>query len=152
MSSWEAVADVKPQAEKDDFGVIKASGLECSVSWARIEPYKGPKPKLQNVLFFGYELEVIGGTTEFLGRKFWARFNMEDEKKLLKLKNLFFTALAVDLKSQADLEANLDAFVSQTYTVRAWGWKPTPEEEAIQQHSIKGVKKETSGNAGKVAF
>lgn len=150
---WDAVADYKPKAEQDDFGAFKANGLECSVVWARVEPYSGPKAELQGVPFFGYELEIIGGTTDFLGRKLWMRFNLEDEKKLQKLKNLFFTVLSVDLKSQQDLEANLDAFASQTYVVRAWGWKPDENSETIQQHAIKGVKKETaSGAEGRVAF
>lgn len=151
---WEAVADYKPQADRDDFGVIKANGLECSVGYARVEDYKGPDAALVGTPFFKYELEIIGGTTEFLGRKLWARFNLTDEKKLQKLKNLFFTALSVDLKSQEDLDANLDAFVNQEYTVRAWGWKPTPEEDAIQQHAIKGIKKDkqTAGEGKAVAF
>lgn len=152
MSGWESIADYKPKAESDDFGVFKANGLECSVEYARIEPYKGDREDLKDAWFFRYELSIIGGTTDFLGRKLWGSYKLNDEEKLKKLKNLFFTALGVDLKNQADLEANLEAFASKTYIVRAWGWKPDDATEARQIHSIKGQKKEYGASDAKVAF
>lgn len=135
---WENVANVKPEAEKNDgYSPFKANGLECRVNHARIEEYKGDKPELQGVQFFRYELEVVGGTTEFLGRRLWGSFRLDDDNKLKKVKNLFFTAIGVDLKAQEDLENNLAKFAEQNYVVRAWTWKPDDADEAIQQHAIK---------------
>lgn len=136
---WESVADYKPE-NGNDFGIIKAQGLECSVQYARIEPYKGQKPELQGVQFFKYELSITGGNDAYIGRKLWGSFNLEKEAHLKKVKNLFFVALGVDLKSQDDLELNLEKFVGNTYIVQAWGWKPEGSEDTIQQHTIKKVK------------
>lgn len=137
-----------PEKMKDDFGIIKANALECAVQYARID--FGKQPGFENTPFFRYELTVT--SEEFNGRKLWGSFNLTDEKKLSKVKSLFFTLFGIDLKSQEDLENNLAKFVEPTYVVKAWGWKPEGQEDSIQQHQIKGIKTASTSSTNKVAF
>ena len=57
---WESVSNYVPETG-NDFGIIKANALECTVQYARVELYKGQKAELQGVPFFKYELSIVGG-------------------------------------------------------------------------------------------
>ena len=146
MPNWDVLNDYQPQSvDKGGFDIIKAQNLPCGFNYARVESYSGPNADLQGTKWFNYELIVVDHA-EHSGRRFWKRYNLDDEKQLTKLRDALFT-IGMEFKDEAGLEACAEKLVTTVVLVRAWGWTPDGEAEARQIHLIKGVRDEAKTGA-----
>lgn len=139
---FETLANYKPETPKDDFGIIKGT-FNCRFNYFRVEKYEGEVTELQGTEIVKYELEVLDAGDN-LGRRLWKRFYIGSQKvdkkgksDVQKLADVLFT-LGFEFKNREELEKALEEVCNMTATVKAWGWKPDPEKDAIQQHTIKG--------------
>lgn len=146
----------QPEKIKDDFAIIKGT-FNARFNYFRVEQYDGDVPELQGTEVAKYEIEIIDAG-EHLGRRFWKRFYLGSQKAdgkgkldIQKLADVLFT-LGFEFKNKEQLETSLAEVVNMTIKVRAWGWKPKPEDEPIQQHTIKGQGSQENKPTGEAPF
>ena len=153
---FSSLQDYTPEKVKDEgFGIIKGT-FNCRFNFFRIEDYDGDIVELQNTKVARYEIQIID-EGEFLNRRLWKRFYLgsvkPDKKGKLdsqKMADVLFT-LGLEFKTKEELDAVLGIVVENVVSVRAWGWVPSPDKEAIQFHTIKGIGssvKDGNGNLG----
>lgn len=143
---YEVLKTYQPQKESDGFEVIKANGLVCNINYARLEESKSDNPEFNGRPCFRYELEVIGGTTDHLGRKFWKRYWRDENPSLMKLADFLWT-LEQTFTNDNELTYACEAIIDKSVIVRAWGWTPEGRAEPIQSHVVKGWAKESDNKA-----
>jgi hypothetical protein len=139
-----------PQKMTDGFEPFKGK-FTCSVNYGRIEVYSGDDLELQGKESFRYELEVLNDAN-FTGRRLWANFNLDDEKKTKKLRDIMFT-LGVDFTNKEELETAALKFTAMLLSVKAWYFssKENPDEK-IQMHQILGEAKEGTTSSEPAPF
>lgn len=151
MTDLPGLQGYDPKPVNEGFDIIKANGLECKVNYCRIEVYSGDKQEFFGKEFLSYELEVVGGVAEHVGRKFWKRYAIDDESQVKKMADMFFT-VGITFKTKEELEAKLEEFCAKVLIVRAWGWKPDGKDESVQIHLVKGEKKDSQAGASEPSF
>jgi hypothetical protein len=139
MSIQEFLKDYKPEKVTDSFGPFKGN-YKCVVNHARIEEYSGEREEWRGVDFFRYELEVAEGQPN-AGRRLWKSVALNNEERVRKLANIFFT-IGLEFKDREELLECAERFVEMTLEVRAWYFTPQDADEPVQMHLIKGVAKE----------
>ncbi len=154
-----SLQEYTPEKIKDDsFGIIKGT-FNCRFNFFRIENYEGEIEELKGTKVARYEIQIID-EGEFLNRRLWKRFylgSVKPDKKgkfySQKMADVLFT-LGYEFKSQEELDKVLELVVENVISIRAWGWKPSEDKEAIQFHTIKGQgssANDGNGNTGGVA-
>lgn len=155
--SWlKGLGDYTPEKIKDDsFGIIKTTA-NCRFNFFRIEDYDGDIVELQGTKVAKYEIQIID-EGEFLNRRLWKRFYLGSQKPdkkgkfdSQKMADLLFT-LGYEFKSQEELDKVLELVVENIVSVRAWGWKPDKDKDAMQMHTIKGQGKSVKEGEGEPA-
>ena len=152
-----SLQEYTPEKIKDDsFGIIKGT-FNCRFNFFRVEDYDGDIVELQNTKVARYEIQIID-EGEFLNRRLWKRFYLGSQKTdkkgksdVQKMADVLFT-LGYEFKTQEELDRVLETIIDNVISVRAWGWKPEPDKDAIQFHTIKGQGSSAKdGNSGEAA-
>jgi hypothetical protein len=145
--AFDALKDYKPEPVKDTFEIIKGNYNAC-FNFMRIEDYTGNNADYTGHQFVRYELMIVDDPVHS-GRRLWRRYNLMNPDQVKRLADMLFT-LKIEFKDMDSLTEAIVKAQEVRVKVRCWGWTPEGEEEARQQHIIRGIAKEESTE--KVAF
>jgi hypothetical protein len=148
----------KPEAVKEgERTYIKSKGLNCHFNYLRVGPIKNKDGETicddvgKPMDFVDYELEIDTETDDqgntVKGRKFWKKYNLDDEKTsgkanktpVQKLADALFT-LGYEFSNKEELEKVCAELVEKSVSVSAYYFddKQDPDRK-VQMHTLKMV-------------